>query len=216
MTTPAASIIQLAQELLNDTSGVRWPAPELVRYLNDGQLEVARLRPDQKTTTRDETLSAGARQTLANDVQALMDITTNPGSKAAIRKTDMPQLDAVVPGWQALPPATDIVHFMHDLRDPRTFYVFPPASEGQQVRCVVATYPTPVGNPSGPTYAAVTGTIGLPDHWGPTLLNYVMFRAHAKDSEFGGNATEAAAYKALFDAATESQLQSTAAVAPKE
>lgn len=215
MAVTAASIVRSAHEILQDLAGVYWPATELVRYMNEAQREIARLRPDQKTVTRDESLVAGARQTLAADVQALIDIPRNTTSKNTIRKVDMFQLDAVVSGWQAAATAADIIHFMHDMRDPRTFYVYPPASNGQQVNATFSLYPTAVADPSGPTYTGVTGNIDLPDHWATPILNYMLFRAFSKDAEYGGNAAEAVAYKALFDAATGEQLQSTAAVAPK-
>ena len=38
----AQSVILRAQVALNDNEGVRWPADELVRYLNDAQREIVR------------------------------------------------------------------------------------------------------------------------------------------------------------------------------
>jgi hypothetical protein len=217
MAVTAASIVKSAQEILSDLAGVRWPAGELVRYLNEAQGEIARVRPDQKTITRNEALIAGAGQTIPADAQALIDIQGNAaGRKRAIRKIDQIQLEAVQRDWQSRAPGPEILHYMHDIRDPRTFYVYPPASEGQLVNVVLSLYPADVPDPVGSnTYNGVAGSIDLPDHWKTSILNYMLYRAYAKDAEYGGNAQMAAQYLALFDKDTGAQLASTAAVAPK-
>ena len=50
MTIAAQSIIRRAVETLQDTTSVRWPVNELVRYLNDGQREIVLYRPDSMVT----------------------------------------------------------------------------------------------------------------------------------------------------------------------
>jgi len=217
MAVTAASLVQSAQEILSDVAGVRWPATELVRYMNEAQREIARIRPDQKTVTRTQALVAGARQTLPADVQALIDIQGNVGGRQrAIRKIEQIQLEAVMRDWQSRPPGPEILHFMHDIRDPRTFYVYPPAANGQQVNGVFALYPTPLLDILvGPLPDSVSGNIDLPDHWATAVLNYMLYRAYAKDAEYGGNSQLAAQYLALFKEDTSAQLASTAAVAPK-
>lgn len=216
MTTTAQSIILDAQTTLQDIAGVRWPATELVGYLNDGQQVISTQRPDQTAWTYTITLAAGHVHVLPAEYQALIDIPHNVGGrKARITKIDMVQLDAVEPGWRSRSQASEIKHFMHDLREPRVFQVYPPAINGTAVSAVVSEYPTPVTNPSGASYTTVTGSISLPDHWKQPLVHYVLFRSYAKDAEFGGNAELSASHLALFNAAIGSQLQSTGTVAPK-
>jgi hypothetical protein len=206
MTTTAQSIIQRAHDVLQDT-GVRWPAAELVRHLNDGQREITRLRPDQVAKTRPITLGNGHLHFLPAAYQALIDISNNStGRKLRITKVDMLQLDAVEPGWRGRVPSEEVRHFMHDLRDPRVFQVYPPVQNGVQVDAVVAEYPVDTTE---------AGNISLPDHWADALLNFVLFKAFSKDAEYGGNAQIAAGYLALFNAAIGSQLQSTSTVAPQ-
>ena len=57
MTTAAQSIIRRVVETLQDTTSVRWPVAELVRYLNDGQREVVLYRPDSMVTNATVTLA---------------------------------------------------------------------------------------------------------------------------------------------------------------
>lgn len=216
MAVTAQSIILRAQVALQDETGVRWGAPELVRYLNDGQRELVRLRPDQKASTVVLALASGYRQTLGTAYMALIDITANAaGKRKRITKVDLAQLDAIEPSWRSKTPVSEVTHFCYDMREPRAFYVYPPVQAGVGVEAVVATYPVDVAVPSGASFATVAGNIDLADQWADALLNYVLFRAYSKDAEFGGNAQLAASYLGLFNAAVGSQLQSTALVAPK-
>lgn len=215
MTTSAQSIILRAHDALQDAGGVRWPATELVRYLNDGQREIVRLRPDQKATTTTVTLASGYRHTLPDSVATLIDIPNNmTGRHRRITKVDLYQLDAVLPDWRSRTPNVEVIHFMHELREPRVFHTFPPTNNAQ-IAMVHSVYPVDVPAPTGPAFTHVTGDIDLSDSWAEALLNFVLFRAYSKDAEFGGNAQMAASYLAMFNAAVGSQLQSTATVAPQ-
>jgi hypothetical protein len=216
MTTTAQSIIQRAQDVLQDTAGTRWPATELVRHLNDGQRELVRLRPDTTANIYPVTLAGGFYQSLPDQYMVLMDVMCNTtGKKRRITKTDIVQLDAVSPDWRSRTQATEVVHFMHDMRDPRAFHVYPPVQSGTQVDLLACEYPTDIPNPSGAAFSSVTGNIDLPDKWAEPLLNFVLFKAYSKDAEYGGNAQIAAGYLGLFNAAIGSQLQSSTAVAPQ-
>jgi hypothetical protein len=211
----AQSIILRAHIALQDEDGTRWPATELVRHLNDGQREIVRLRPDQKTVTETVTLASGYRHVLADTVAALIDMPNNmTGRHRRITKVDMLQLDAVLPDWRSRTPSAEVTHFMHDLREPRVFHTFPPTNNAQ-VSMVHSVYPIDVPAPGGPPASSVTGNIDLSDTWADALLNWVLFKSYSKDAEFGGNAQMAASYLAIFNAAIGSQLQSTATVAPQ-
>lgn len=211
----AQAIILRAHTALQDHDGVRWPADELVRHLNDGQREIVRLRPDQKTTVTPLPLAPGYRQTIPAEMLTLVDIPNNStGKRRRITKVDMLQLDAVLPDWRSRTATAEVIHFMHDLREPRVFHVFPP-SNGALVDVVHATYPVDVPAPSGPMAVHVTGSIDLNPQWADALLNFVLYKAYSKDAEFGGNAQMAGSYLGLFNAAIGSQLQSTATVAPQ-
>ena len=61
MALTAQSIIRRAVETLQDTTSVRWPVNELVRYLNDGQREVVLYRPDSMVTNTTITCVAGSK-----------------------------------------------------------------------------------------------------------------------------------------------------------
>lgn len=216
MTITARSIVERAHVQLQDADGIRWPAYELVGWINDAQRAYLVQRPDQKCTTQAVSLTVGFRQAIPTEAMVLMDISNNStGSMRRITKVDMLVLDSVLPTWRSTTASLQITHFMHDLREPRSFQVYPPAASGAQVDMTYGLYPTDLTIPSGTSASAVTGNLDLPDHAAEAVLNFVLHKAYSKDAEFGGNSQLAASYLALFNATTGSQLQTTATVAPQ-
>lgn len=218
MAITAQSIIQRVVITLQDTTSIRWPANELVRYLNDGQREVAMLRPDATVTNATKALSAGAKQALPSDGAKLLDIVRNTGgTKRAVRMTTRNILDSQLPSWQNQTGATEILHYMYDPRDPKVFYVYPPAAaENASVEIVYSAYPANITEPAdGALYTAISGDISLPDIYANPLADYVLYRAYTKDTEFAGNAQRAQAHYGAFTGALNAELSGTAGVTPK-
>lgn len=216
MTTTAQAIVLEAQTALQDLTGTRWPASELVRYLNDAQRAIVTKRPDAKATRVTHTCVAGAVQTLPATAQSLIDIHTN-ASNRAVTKVDRAILEATERNWMGATQGVP-VHFMHALTEPRTFYVYPPATVGTTLACVFSNYPTDVSAPSAPGKLAstVSGDIDVPDEYEAALLHFVLFRAYSKDAEFGGNAQLASQHYQLFKAEIGEQAQGAASTTPKE
>lgn len=197
MTITAQSIIAQAHELLQDPTGGRWPATELVQHLNDGQRALVEYRPERFAVAVPTALVAGPRQTIPDNCARLLEVPRNT-SGAAIRPVDRGQIDAVEPGWYTKPPSTTIQHTMVDAREHNVFYVYPPAALGASVELVYAAWPTDVPAPAGATAATVTGNIGVDDTFKNALLHFCLYRAYAKDAEFGGNAALSAGHYQLF------------------
>lgn len=218
MTTAAQSIIRRVVETLQDTTSVRWPVAELVRYLNDGQREVVLYRPDSMVTNATVTLTAGAKQALPSNGSKLIDVIRNSaGNKRSVRMTARNILDTQTPSWYNLAGVTEILHYMYDPRDPKVFYVYPPAaSTGASVDLVYSAYPSDITEPAdGAVFSAVTGNISLPDIYANILADYIMYRAYTKDTEYAGNAARAQAHYAAFQAALSTEMNGTTGVAPK-
>lgn len=268
MALTAQSIIQRAVQVLQDTTSVRWPVDELVRWLNDGQREIVLYRPDSNTKVATGTCVAGTRQDLTAMAAAvvtgaistttltvsavtsgtlavgqpitgtgvtagtvitalgtgtggtgtytvsasqtvsstaitaylaspakLLDVVRNmAGANKAIRQVEREILDAQQAGWHAMTGSIDTVHFTFDDRDPRAFYVFPPALSTTKLEVIYSAYPTDVAAPSGSDYTGVSGNIGVADIYGNALLDYILYRAYMKDSEYAGNAQRAQAH----------------------
>lgn len=218
MTIAAQSIIRRVVETMQDNTSVRWPIAELVRYLNDGQREVVLYRPDSMVTNATVALAGGAKQALPTNGSKLIDVIRNTsGTKRSVRMTVRNILDTQSPNWYNLTGVTEVLHYMYDPRDPKVFYVYPPAaSSGASVEIVYSAYPTDITEPAdGVTYSAVTGNISLPDIYGNVLADYILYRAYTKDSEYAGNAQRAQAHYGAFQAALTTEMAGTTGVAPK-
>jgi hypothetical protein len=217
MTIAAKSIIRRVVETIQDPTSIRWPVPELVRYLNDGQREVMLHRPDAMVKTAQVPLVAGSRQALPNDGTKLVNILRNAtGTQRATRLVNREILDAQTPGWHGLPGVTEILHYMYDVKDPLVFWVYPPAaSAGASLEVIYSATPADVLEPvDGATYVAVTGNLSVPDIYGNALQDYILYRAYAKDSEYAGNVNRAQAHYAAFANAMGIEIKAAIAVAP--
>ena len=216
MTIPAKDIIRRVVETLQDPTSIRWPVSELVRYLNDAQREIILYRPDAAVTNTAVPLVAGSRQSLPAGGTKLVDVLRNSaGTKRAVRITNREILDAQLPGWNAQPGTTEILHFMYDPREPRTFHVYPPAGAGASLELVYSTMPDDIAEPAdGALYTAVAGDFALPDIYANAVQDYILYRAYSKDSEYAGNAARAQAHYAAFANALGMEIKATVAVGP--
>jgi len=219
MTVAAQLIVRDAQEALQDIAGIRYPASDLVRYLNAGQVLIAVNRPEQTASTEAVELVAGPDQVLPDKFAVFIDIPRNTeGRRTAIRKVDQDDLDACAPGWYGKAQTSEIEHYCYDLKNPRTYLVYPPARAGTKVQLVGALYPTEVPAPSGDgrAFTTVSANIGLVDHWREALLCYCLHRALAKDASDAGNATLSGGYLGKFNALVGIQQPAAQAVLAKE
>lgn len=212
MAITAQSIVRRVVETLQDNTSVRWPANELVRYLNDGQREIVLYRPDAMVTNAAITLVAGSKQSLPASGTKLIEIVRNTaGTKRSVRLVNREILDSQAPGWHNITGVTEILHFMYDPRDPKVFYVYPPAAaSGASLDAVYAALPTDVTEPAdGALYTAVTGNISVPDIYGNVIQDYILYRAYSKDSEYAGNASRAQAHYGAFANALGVEMKAT-------
>ena len=217
MSIAAQALIRRVVETLQDTTSIRWPVAELVRYLNDGQREIIVHRPDAMVTNASVSLASGTKQSLPANGAKLIDVVRNSaGNKRAIRMCAREILDAQSPGWHNLSGVNEIVHFMFDPRDPKVFYVYPPAAaSGASVDLVYSALPTDIAEPAaGTDFGAVTGNISVPDIYSNALQDYVLYRAYTKDSQYAGNEARAQARYAAFANALGIEIKATVAVAP--
>jgi len=193
-TTTAQSIIDKAATALLDIAGTRWPATELLSYLNDGQREAAKLRPELTSTMVDVALIAGVEQSIPADGHALLDVVRNTGigggvPGTAITKADEVTLSQFNPGWVLDVASAVVKHFMPDARTPRKFRVYPaqPVAPGN-VEMLYSKTPIDI---------AANAVITLDDAYENALRDYVVYRAMAKEAETQ-NEAKAGAYYKLF------------------
>lgn len=183
----AQNLIDRVNDTLQDTTNVRWPTAELLRYLNDGQREVVLLRPDSSVTTQAIQLAANeTKQALPSTGIRLLDVTRNMGATGytpggAVRLISREVLDTQVPTWHSDTGQTAVKHYMFDPRSPKQFYVYPRVHASTQVwvELVYSSAPTDV--------AALGNTITLDDIYANALVDFVLYRAYSKDAEYAAN-----------------------------
>lgn len=216
MSISAQSIIRRVVETLQDNTSIRWPVNELVRYLNDAQREIILYRPDATVTSVSHQLNQGSKQALPSSATKLIEVVRNTnGQRRAIRMTNREILDAQIPNWHSIPGVSDILHYMYDPRDPKVFYVYPPAGSSASVELVYSSIPHDIAEPAdGSRYTDVVGDIGVPDIYGNIVQDYILYRAYTKDSEYAGNASRAQGHYAAFANALGIEVKATVAIGP--
>lgn len=191
MTVTVNSLVSRAATVLQDTSNIRWAVTELIDWMNEGAVSIVKSRPDACTKTVNLTLVAGSKQSNPADAIEIIDMRQNNGG-AAITPCDRTALDRFQPTWMTTPTASTVTHWMDDPQ-PDTFYVYP--AQSNTPATVVMTYA------AVPTTMAAGGNITIRDIYANCLLDYVLYRAYSKDSEYAANANLSAAHYAAFTSA---------------
>lgn len=219
MALPAQLIIQNVQIALNDVEGVRHPASDLVRHLNKAQRDIQIVRPDTTATTENWELAPGFLQTLPDHVASLIDIPANAtGKRRRITKVSRLLLEASVPEWRNAVQTTEVMHFMHETKQPRKVEVYPPANASSIVELEFSAYPQDIPPPTGTgaEYTTVVGTISLGDKWQGVLESLILYYAYATDLEGARNQELAAQYLQMANTMLGAELQVSAATHPKD
>lgn len=204
-TIPTASIISRASILLQDVANIRWPQLELLDWLNDGQREVALYKPNACVRNTDVVLAPGTKQYLPADGNSLVDMPRNTNG-AAIRITARGVLDAQVPDWHlAAKASAKVAHYCYSELDPKTFYVYPPSPGGNSVELIYN---------ASPANTALAGVISIDDIYASALVDYVMYRAYSKDSEYAASGQTASNHYQAFISAIRGKASAKAATDP--
>lgn len=190
----ASDIIDRARIVLNDADGVRWLDSEMLKWVSDGQRVIALVRPDASVVNTTLTLSAGTKQSIPSDGLRLLDVVRNLDAVGAglrvVRHVDRDVLDTQNPTWHSETGVSIVKNYIYDNRDPKTFYVYPPALSTSKVEIIYSKNP--------PDVTLIGSTIAIADIYADPLLNYVLHRAYSKDAEFAQNFQLSANYLAIF------------------
>ena len=212
-TTKVVDIIDRASIILQDSTNVRFPNAELLKFFNDAQKEVVLHRPDANMTNDATfTCAAGSKQTIPTAGLRLVDVVRNVNGRA-ITQVDRKILDETLPNWhETTADATrKIEHFIFDPADPKHFYVYPKATNSFTLEIIYSSVPSAV---TITNFSTDTQVIGVDDVYSNCILDYVLYRAYQKDSEFAGNAQRAMMHYQGFSNALGVKTQADAATTP--
>ena len=218
MAVTVQSVIDRAQTVLQDTTGVRWPVvAELVLWVNDAQREIALLKPDAAAVNDTITLIAGTKQSIPTGGNRLLKVVRNMSSasngtgKRAVRLVDREVLDAQTPDWHDPTVAGDaahtavVKHYIYDESNPRNFYVYPGVNGAAYLEIIYS---------SNPAAVAEVDNLSIPDIFANAVLNYVLYMAYMKDAEYAGNQQRASSHFQLFTASVTGKGQIDAITNP--
>ena len=198
------NLLSRIKDTLQDTTSVRWPEAELLRYINDAQREIVNFRPESSAKTANVQLVTGTKQALPTDGLRLIKVTRNMSGtgnatgKRAIRIVNVDILNTQEPDWNDPTVSGDaahgtvVKHYIFDEDDPRNFYVYPGVSGNAYVEVVYSASPTDLANTSA--------TISVDDIYANAIIDYVLYRSYMKDAEYAGNAQRAQNHYQLFTA----------------
>ena len=221
-TLTGANLISRIQDILQDTTSIRWPEAELLRYINDAQREVCNLRPESTATTANMALVVGTKQSLPTGGLRLIKVTRNMSSaagsatgKRAVRLVDADILNTQEPNWHDptvsgdAAHTTTVKHYIFDEDDPRSFYVYPGASSTSTfLEIVYSAAPTDL--------TAASSTISVDDIFANAIIDYVLFRCYLKDAEYAGNQQRAGTHFQLFSSSLGAGGQAQFNVSPNQ
>lgn len=215
--------------LLNDSAPQfkRWPESELVGWLDDAQMAIAKYLPAAASRIDALKLAAGSKQSIEAVPAAslipgygtapavtfgleFLGAVRNLGADGltpgrAITVVDRSLLDAQDVDWHSKPGPV-VKHVVHDPRIPRSYLVFPPVAVGStswiEVQWVAQPVKVPnTGTPGAELYAmagANATLLSIPDSHRDDLIHYVCARAHMKHSQAASDQSKAMMFGALF------------------
>lgn len=196
-TMTVQNIVDRAGIILQDTTHIRWDSTELLKWLNDAQREIVMRKPDAYVTSASLALVEGTRQSLPATGVQLIDVSRNlgptdtPADGPAVTYMPRKILDNSKRSWHTETAAAVIQHFCFDERDPKKFYVYPPADATSSVEIIFAAAPADI---------LISDTITLDDIFANAILDYILYRAYSKDADYTANSPRAqAAYQSFLN-----------------
>lgn len=196
-TITVSSVVSRVATILQDTTSVRWPGSELLDWLDDGLREVVLQLPEAGATNESMALATGTKQTIPASGIQFIDAVRNT-SGGAVRIVSREVLDAQRIDWHTDTPSTTIKHFTFDPRDPRRFYVYPPAATGASLDIVYSKAPSAVARSGTAPNQTSASTLPIDDIYANVLVDYMLYRAYSKDAEYAGNAQRAVSHYTAF------------------
>ena len=196
-TVTGQKIVTDAVLALKDPPATRWSRAELLSYLNAGQTELVTIKPEASAANTVMKLAPGVtKQATPPAAITLLDVTRNMGADGtvpgrAITIVSKHMLDSVTPTWGSDASAGYVMHFTYDPRNPKVFYIYKKApATDLYVELIYSTIPAAAADTD-------TGFIGVDDIYANALLDYVLYRAYAKDAETKNASLSIAHYQAF-------------------
>lgn len=209
-TITGTQIVSRARRVLQDqaTGGTRWLDAEMLDWINDAQREIVIVKPEASSVIADVTCVAGTKQTIPSTGIRLLSVIRNVAGKS-IRRVDRNVMDSENPDWHNVTASNTADHYIFDEDAPTTFYLYPPQTVSPgQIEINYSNSPTDL--------SVLSDTISLPDIYMNPVLDFVLYRAYSKDTEYAGNSQRAASHYQAFQNSLGQKSQSDLASSPNQ
>lgn len=206
-----SDVLTRARLVVNDPAATRWLDSEAALWVTDASRFVALKRPDSCAVSQAVALAAGTKQSIAALTPPglrVLDVIRAVATGRAIRLVDREALDSSLPTWHAATPASP-TNWVFDNRDPKTFYVYPPAPAAVEVEILYSRNPVTVT-----ALELSTVDLSIDDIFIDPMVNYVLHRFYAKDADNAQNAALSSAYLAACEAALGAKSGTDVAYSP--
>lgn len=181
------TLITEVREIIHDAVATfRWADSELIDYCNAGIRQTVVLVPESNATESVETITNDiARQTIPSGGIKFMKIARNYADdgttpQGVVRYAEKDALDTYNPDWEfdtaiKTDGANFFEHYMHDPREPKVYYLYPPqAAASKKVAVVYSFRPT--------AHTLVGDTFALDDEYLNAVILYMVYRSFTKES----------------------------------
>lgn len=198
MVAASEILTRVRKQLIDERTVQRWDDAELLMWLSDGQRTIVAISPSLGEVTSSLQLAVGTKQTLPEEAFQLIDIKRNMGTDGltpgrAVRVVSRELMDSMDSNWHAGARNAVTYNYIYDPQQPRVFYVWPPSTGENYLEVSRAEAPAEI--------TSAAEEITVPSIYQTALMDYVMFRAHQKDTDYSAGNEKAAVYLQLFMAA---------------
>lgn len=187
--TTALDIMGRASLALQDPEYVRWTRKEMLEWISEAQVAIART-PGAYSKVEVIELKEGTKQDLPDDAWALESITRNVDEDGTylspVRLVTRSLLDSALPSWHMVAEKPLVENYVYDERTPKVFYVFPPNDGTGHIECIYMGIPAKV--------TEETQELELDETFVPALVSYVLYRATSKESDYASGLQSAATF----------------------
>lgn len=217
----------------------RWTQSELLSYLRDAQVAIAKYMPTSCSRIDVIKLSPGTRQSIALipaasllpgdgstpvetrgnallSVNCLMGATGTTTGRA-LRLVDLDTLNEFSPNWRAASAYTlTPTQFAYDPRTPKNFFMSPGVASSANVWAEVSYLadPAPIPPANYSATGGATAVISIDDKFADDIVNYMLARCYMKEAEYAANASMASTHTNLFTASINAQATALTGVNP--
>lgn len=190
MSATVQDVLDEVRFTIHDTnaSTYRWTDAELIDYVNAAGRQIVALVPEANIAETIQTITNTiAKQALPAGgikfIKVLNNVSEADGTtvEGAVRQVEKDALDSYDPDWEydttikTLAASVDFFdHYVHDPRDKKGYYLYPPASSTAYANIQYSAIPTAM--------TTVGDTIPLDDEYLEAYYAYVTYRALTKES----------------------------------